>query len=164
MGCRGVHFALTQEQDENLTGMIGNDEAISDYIMEEIEEQWDEAWLCETDKAWDAIHRCLTDGGLDIEPLSPLHMAILGGRHLYSEDDYIVSYVDKADVPAVASQLNGITASWMKEKYFALNPDDYGMDPSEDDWEYTWSWFSELVKFYTKAAEDGRSVVFTADQ
>jgi hypothetical protein len=33
--------------------------------IEAIEEAWDLDHLAESDKAWDAIHRCLTDGQLD---------------------------------------------------------------------------------------------------
>ena len=69
-----------------------------DIVQEEIEEPWDEEWLLEMDKAWDAIHRCLTDGRLvdilvdqftSIEPLTaesefygtlPLDASLIGRR------------------------------------------------------------------------------------
>jgi hypothetical protein len=34
------------------------------HLIEEIEETWEEPFVVESDKAWDAIHRCLTDGSL----------------------------------------------------------------------------------------------------
>ena len=37
-------------------------------VIEEIEDRWDRDWLVETDKAWDAIHRCLTGGTLELWP------------------------------------------------------------------------------------------------
>jgi hypothetical protein len=58
----------------------------------------------EIDKAWDAIHRALTDGTLEPGAF-PLGRAILGGRQLHRGDDYIVALVTKLEVPAVAGAL-----------------------------------------------------------
>lgn len=64
MACRGVHFAIDNKAYEKLL-TAGSDDAVIEIVQEEIEEEWDEKWLRETDKAWDAIHRCLTDGKLE---------------------------------------------------------------------------------------------------
>lgn len=49
---------------------------------------------CGTDKAWDAIHRCLSDGTLGCgRRLSPLDMTVLGGGHHHDGDDYIVAHL-----------------------------------------------------------------------
>jgi len=45
---------------------LDSDEKRLDYIQEKIERPWDQEPLLETDKAWDAIHRCLTDGSLEV--------------------------------------------------------------------------------------------------
>ena len=37
------------------------------YVIEEIEEAWETPFVAETDKAWDAMHRALSDGSLDVE-------------------------------------------------------------------------------------------------
>jgi hypothetical protein len=58
----GVHFALVEKDARRMQRARGND-ALQE-VLEEIEERWDRRWLQETDKAWDAIHRCLTDGYL----------------------------------------------------------------------------------------------------
>lgn len=82
MGCRGVFFALDECNRKKLLSASCDDEVLS-IVTEEIEEQWDQEWLCETDKAWDAIHRCLSDGTLNIAIKTPLAKCVLGGKHLY---------------------------------------------------------------------------------
>jgi hypothetical protein len=79
----GVHFAITAEQEQALLDADGDDEVSE--LLEELEEGWDDdALKVDTDKAWDAIHRCLTDGTLHPDGgASALSHAILGGRHLH---------------------------------------------------------------------------------
>ena len=48
--------------------------------------------------------------------------------------------------------------------YFAIDPEEYDTDPSEDDFGYTWDNFRELRRFFEKAALHNRAVVFTVDQ
>lgn len=52
MGCRGVHFAITDEQAQRL--LAAEDQDSDDAVLaiiEEIEEAWDEEFTAETDKA-----------------------------------------------------------------------------------------------------------------
>jgi len=83
-----VHFAITSEQERLLLAADdeGDRDAV-DELLEDIEELWDDdALKVDTDKAWDTIHRCLTDGTLEPEGGEyPLSYAILGGRHLHDE-------------------------------------------------------------------------------
>jgi hypothetical protein len=93
MACRGVHFAITDSDAERLL-TAPSDHAVLGIIQDEIEERWDEDWLYQSDKAWDAIHRCLTDGTLDPGGGSyPLRLAVLNGRKLHTGENYIVSLV-----------------------------------------------------------------------
>jgi hypothetical protein len=163
MGCRGVHFAL-DEADAARIGALTSDASLLEFIQEEIEERWDEEWLEQTDKAWDAIHRTLTDGTLSVEPATVLHKCILGGRHLYSGDDYIASYLSPKEVADVARAIAPLSKSWFRERYFSIAPDDYGSRVDEEDFEYTWSYFEPLKAFFAKAAAAGRVVVFTVGQ
>ena len=96
MGCLGVHFALTNEQRDKLLS-FDSDEARIDYVREDIEEAWEDEFVQETDKAWDAIHRCLTEHRPNVERLDPdagtypLNMCILGGKKLFEdENSYII--------------------------------------------------------------------------
>jgi hypothetical protein len=71
---------------------VADDERV-EFVQEEFEEKlWsdDKSRAQETDKAWDAIHRSLTDGTLGWESGEyPLNHTIFGGESLYDGDDYI---------------------------------------------------------------------------
>jgi hypothetical protein len=100
----GVHFAITPGQERAL--LAADDEGHSDMVgelLEEIEETWhDDGLKVDTDKAWDAIHRCLTDGTLDPDGGEyPLSLAVLGGRHLH--DEYYVVYINAAQTRAATA-------------------------------------------------------------
>jgi len=62
MSCLGVLFALTEADAQRLLAAGDNDAFMT--IIEEIEEKWDEASLFQTDRAWDALHRSLSNGTL----------------------------------------------------------------------------------------------------
>ena len=75
MSCLGVHFSFPAAQGGSLWD---GDEAARAFVAE-LEERWDTYYLQETDKAWDAIHRCLSDGTLVWDAGRwPLRGAILG--------------------------------------------------------------------------------------
>jgi hypothetical protein len=164
MACRGVHFAIPQPDAERLlTGP--DDHAVISIVQDEIEERWDEDWLYQTDKAWDAIHRCLTDGTLDPNGGSyPLRLAVLNGRHLHTGENYIVSLVRPEEVRDVANELRKIDQQWMKNRYDSLDSNLYDGPKTNEGWEYTWEYFSGLAAFFQKAAEANRFVLFSVDQ
>ncbi len=83
---------------------------------------------------------------------------------MQNEDDYIISFVDKEKVKAVAGALDTFTETYFREKYDAIDASDYGMELSDEDFEYTWENFQDLRAFYRKAASADRSVIFTVDQ
>jgi Domain of unknown function (DUF1877) len=163
MGARGVHFAITVEQMDDLLKAADDEELMAQ--IERIEEAWDRQFLVESDKAWDAIHRCLTDGSLLYESGEyPLNHVICGGRHLDAGDDYTISLVNPEQVKDVARALEPLTEDWLRQRYFALlKPDDYEFDIDEDDFQYTWSNFEDVRSLFRKAALADRAVVFTAD-
>src|SRR5690349_1940245 len=111
MGCLGVHFALTGEEVETLRS-LPDDAARLDHLQSVIEEEYlakHRELTAESDKAWDAMHRALTDGKLTWdggEP--PLNLAVLGGELLYDEDDYIMSLKTPIEVADVAVALRNI--------------------------------------------------------
>ena len=166
MACRGVFFALTAAERERLLAYETDRERLG-YVLEEIEQAWDEKHLLQTDKAWDAIHRCLTDGTLIIGPdPKPLGKVILGGRQLYSNTErFIINLIEADVVPEVAVALKAVTEEWMRNRYDRLRDTDYPQDfVSDQDWQYTWDWFSGIPDFFAHAAEEHRSVIFTVDQ
>lgn len=163
MACRGVHFAITASEADRL--LKAEEESRIDIVQSEIEERGEEDWLYQTDKAWDAIHRCLCDGTLDPDGGSyPLKLAVLNGAQLYSEDDYILSLVTPTEVRDVADALAAIDQQWLRTQYDGIDPEDYGVEKTETDWEYTWDYFEGLVPFFQRAAKAERYVLFSVDQ
>lgn len=159
----GVHFAITPEQERSL--LAADDNGDSDAVgelLEEIEESWnDDELKVDSDKAWDAIHRCLTDGTLDPDGGEyPLSHTVLGGRHLH--DEYYVVYITAAQAREVAGALQAIDRTWLRRRFDALDDPDYPGARDDADFDYTWDNFVDLRVFYQRAATVARAVIFTA--
>jgi hypothetical protein len=170
MSCRGIYFALTKDQAASLL-RLQNDQDRLAYIQEEMEGVWEEEWLLEVDKAWDAIHRCLTDGSLKCRGRDVLELFVLGGQQLHSGSAYIISYVTPEQVSSVAIAANDITEETFRGKYFDLPSAKVGFfgsryagPVSQEDFEYSWSYFQDARNLYRKAANAQRSMLFTVDQ
>ncbi len=167
MACLGVHFALTAEEAKTLKSFKNDSERL-EHLQEEIEETYINGrpgLFAETDKAWDAMHRLLSDGELSYyDGPEPLRFAVIGGDPIYAERDYIMSLKTPEQVKAVAAALPTITKAGFREKYNLMDEAKYGCPKSDEDFEYTWDWFTGVVTLYQKAAEEGRFVLFTADQ
>ncbi|MTD93026.1 DUF1877 family protein [Hyphomicrobium sp. xq] len=165
MVARGVHFALTAEDERRLLACPAGQRP--DFIRNDIEEFYFAhagEWLCETDKAWDAIHRSFGASELHYEYRSPLHGVILGGEPLYFRRDYIISLKKSGCVGEIAGALGAVGEQEFRARYFGIDPMKYDCPLSEEDFEYSWSWLQRLIPFYLRSAEAGRSVVFTTDQ
>jgi len=167
MSCLGVHFALTNKEVEKLKGMSDEQDRL-EYLTEEIEEQLLEGsknFAAESDKSWDAMHRVLADGELTWEGGEyPLNHTVLAGELLYTDDDYIMSLKTPTQVKDIDKALDAITEHEFKQKYFSIDPKSYGLELTNEDFEYTWDWFQNVRQFYSRAAADSRYVLFTADQ
>lgn len=180
MAARGVHFAITSEERDSLVACEG-DEARIDFVKSVIEPRWDKSYLCETDKAWDAIHRSLGDFPPDTPEFYkssfkdtpyalpeahgsyPLKFCVLGGKRLIENEEwYFIRLIEPSEVVDIAVALNPIDRDWLHQKYFhhckGAWPE-YG----EDDFAYTWEWFAYLREFFKRMAGNGRPVIFTAD-
>ncbi|TDQ05750.1 YfbM family protein [Labedaea rhizosphaerae] len=162
MGGIGVHFALTAEQATAL--LEADDPAALMDLVGAIEESADDAEHLSTDKAWDAIHRCLSDGTLTLDAGEyPLSHTVLGGEPLDAGDDYFVSHLTPEQVKDVAVALGPVAEDWLRERFFALDPEDYDGARDDEDFAYTWSNFTEVRDFFTRAAGNGRAVIFTVE-
>lgn len=158
-----MHFAIAPEQELALLAVADKgDTDVLGELLEDLEETWDDDSLkVDSDKAWDAIHRCLTNGTLDPDAGEyPLSLAVLGGRHLH-EDSYVV-YVGADEVRDVAQALGGVDEAWLRARFDAIDDPDYGGARDDVDFDYTWSNFVDLQAFYERAAAAGRAVIFTA--
>jgi hypothetical protein len=164
MAARGVHFAITEDQADALLEAEGDDDTLLD-LVEEIEEAWDEDNLAESDKAWDAMHRCLTDGRLEYgSGAYPLNHCVLAPRQLHEGDDYIVCLVLPKEVKDVVVALEAVSPEWFDGQYASVLPKDYALEYGSEDREYTWEYFESVRELFRKAGARGRAVVFTVDQ
>jgi hypothetical protein len=162
MACRGTFFALTDAQEAALMATRGDDE-VRDFVVQ-VDSEWDEDWLCEADRAWDAMHRCLSDGTLGSgRRASALDMAVLGGGRRYGGGEYL-AYLQADDVAEVAKALEPVTEEWMRERYDRIDPADYQGVLDDEDFDYTWQWFGDVRDFYRRAATAGRAVIFTVER
>ena len=159
----GVHFAITSAQERALLAAddAGDSDAVGE-LLEEIEESWEDDELAvETDKAWEAIHRCLSDGTLDPESGDyPLSHAVLGGRHLH--DDYYVVYISSVQVPEVADALHEVDRAGLRRRFDTIDDAEYRGALDDEDFEYTWEGFEDVREFFDRAAAAKRAVLFTA--
>jgi Domain of unknown function (DUF1877) len=163
MSARGVHFAVTPAQARTLVAAKSDRKLMT--LVGQIEEAWEEPFVVESDKAWDAIHRCLTDGSLlYVSGAYPLNLCICGGRQLHRGQDYTVAFVSARQVTDVAEALNKVTKAWMRRRYSLIDPEEYDeVEMGEEDFGYTWENFLDIRRLYRKAAEAGRAVIFTVD-
>lgn len=159
------------EDDVKKLAATDSDSVVKEIIQEDIEQRWDKNWLQETDKAWDAMHRCLTDGTLVCKGKSVLEKCVLGGKQLYQGSEYIISFLTPVKVNEISKALKPIEQTWFREKFTGLKRKflwfdltEYEGPLDEDDFEYTWSYFNETREFFEKASRAGRAVVFTVDQ
>ena len=168
MSCLGVHFAIDDLEEKKILSFKDNDSILA-YLQEKLEENYfknhSDTFMAESDKAWDAIHRCLTDGEFNYSNGKyPLSHCIMGGKQLYTGDEYIISYKSKSEVQDISQALNNIDESSLKEKYWRINPKTYPVPLSKEDLEYTAEYFQNVKRLYKFAAESSRAVIFTADQ
>lgn len=164
MACLGVHFAVNNEQYQKLLSIKSDAELIA-LIQEEIEAKWDKEWLHETDKSWDAIHRCLTDGKLEWQNGTfPLNAVILGGMQLHRGDNYIVTLLTPEQVTEAAKSLGKVDLPFFKRGYENIEQAEYGGEKGQEDFECTWAWFQGLPKLFDKASRAGRGIIFSVDQ
>ncbi|WP_157667603.1 DUF1877 family protein [Comamonas serinivorans] len=210
MAERGVHFALTPEQEARLLaaaeadaeayaeayaqavahareraqagdeaeedededeGEEGDGDEEGDAVQREVdalEAAWAslqaEGWLCETDKAWDPIHRCFCKGKLLYEGgESPLNLLVCGGRQLSCNDDYTVSLVTADQVAAVAQAAAQVTREGLRQRYGQIKQRGYAHRLGEADFDDAWANFQDLTAFFARAAAAGRAVIFTVD-
>lgn len=167
MACRGVFFAMTEDEVACLRSQPSERDRL-DYLVEHIEESYfadHEEYLAESDKAWDAMHRCLADGELTWDGGDyPLNHVVLAGELLYTKPDYIMSLKSPEQVRKIAAALPAVAESEFRRRYFAIDPESYGCPVDETDFGYTWEWFQNVRRLYGLAAAEGRHVLFTASQ
>jgi hypothetical protein len=147
----GVHFGIDEVTARKLR-KARNDDALMERVeaIEEADDFEDRAF--ETDKAWDALRHCFTEGTLEL--------AFFGGEVLNKGDEYWVVLLTPEQVSAVASELARVDRTALRKKYDAIPASDYD-SRSEEDFEHTWSTFQGLPEFFVRMAKAGQHVIFT---
>jgi hypothetical protein len=158
----GVHLAIGEEVVSRLLAAEDDADVIS--IVGQIEQELEPRYVFTTDRAWDPLHRCLTDGTLALDAGSfPLSHAVLGGVQLCEDDGYLVSLVRPDQVPAVADALTPIDRQWLRTRYNSFDFPDYEGSRGDEDFEYTWANVTGLAEFFHAAAQDRRAVIFMVE-
>jgi hypothetical protein len=174
MGCLGRHLALKPEQVQELRDTAraakekgeDHDDALWQAIQE-LEERLPSKYYQDTDKSWDNIHRALTldntpDGRLDeLEGDWPLCLVIMGGDSLGETYDYNIYLVEPDDVAEVAAALHEVDESWVRTRFFQIDPKAAEYSINEDQFDYLWGWLVPLRRFFARAAAERRCVLFT---
>jgi len=167
MACLGVLFSLDEQTVSKLKSFESDEDRL-DFLQEDIEENImtnEPERFAEFDKSWDALHRSLTDGKFEwANGTYPLNHVILGGQQIYFEDDYIMSLKTPEQVENIAEAIVTISKEDFRKGYNKIDSKDYGFDLTDEDFEYTWTWFQNSLEFWKKAASQKRFVLFTADQ
>ena len=162
MAARGVHFAITPAELAGFLAAQGDDETLTG-LVETLEETWDANWLAESDKAWDPIHRCLTNGELEYGDTTA-HKCVLGAGSLDETDSNLICPLTPAEVADVAAFMQTINETALRERYFSLDPELSGEPVSEEEFPYIRENFEDIRRLFQKAADAGRAMVFTASQ
>lgn len=157
---RGVLFAIDDEELASL-GDADNDDDVRS-LVDAIEARWEQA--CELERAWEGIHRALTDGHLGRAAPGPSMVpgAILGGTVLVEREDTLVIVKPADEVQQISTSLAAWDRRRFRSGYFRIDAAEYG-DLEEEDFEYCYAWFERMRAFFAEAAQEERAIVFFAD-
>jgi len=158
----GMHFAINKTDVKKLLALEEDEDRI-EYVSDVIEER-DDDWSVETDKSWFAIDLSFTaadQDSRDIKIDGPLAFVIFGGQWLCTGEEYVMVLKTPEQVQQVAEQLSTITEAAFRARYRVIAPTVYGEELNDEYEDYTWSYYSQVVEFYKKAAAAKRSVLFT---
>jgi hypothetical protein len=161
---RGYHIALGRDHAKRLFG-LKEDQAILQFL-EELKAAPDmkkSGRLLDTGTAWDAIHRCLTEGELD--PAAgdfPLNHAVLGGKQLHQGQDYAAVLVRPDMTRFIADALGEVDEDDFRKRFLALSQHSYKQRIGEKEFIEVWLALQNLKVFFEAAAENMEAVVFTA--
>jgi hypothetical protein len=164
----GVHFVLTDEQLAKLLS-LDSDDARLDYMQEDIEQAWDGDNLHETDKAWYAIHRCLTGPQAynwpDVDDEAgtyPLNVCFFGGRSLYDKAESAINLIEPGPLHDLVKALRPLDRDWFN-KAFAEHCQGCWPGDDHEAREYYWEHFEALKEFLARYDGTGRSLIFSVN-
>jgi hypothetical protein len=164
----GVHFVLTDEQRAKLLSLKTDSDRL-DYLQEDIEQAWDADNLHDIDKAWYAIHRCLTGPQAfewpDVDDEAgtyPLNVCFFGGTSLYTQPESAINLIEPEPLHDLVSALAPLDRAWF-DKAFTEFCRGCWPDDGDDGREYAWEYFQSLKSFLAQNDGKGRSLIFTVN-
>lgn len=121
--------------------------------------------LLECGADWDPIHRALTEGKLDPDDGEfPLDHCVLGGRQLHAGEGFDAILIRPDVVPHVAEALHELRRETFFENYMAIDPVDYGKEPTEAEADRVWGTLKLIRQMFEDAANEHAAVVFTVER
>ena len=156
---------ILKREDSKRLQTLDQDEAVRAAVCElkRSKTHRDAGLVLECGDYWNAIHRCLSDGTLDPDVGEfPLNNLVLGGKRLYKNSDFYAVLVRPDIVPFVAESARDVKRSELRELYFKLDPQAYGREPSEKEFDRVWSLFRQIQQLFDDASADRAAVLFTA--
>ena len=88
----------------------------------------------------------------------------MAGESLYGKSDFIMILKTPDQVRDIVNSIDLITEREFRKGYFQIDPDECGWEIGEDGLAYSWDYFLEIRKFYRRAADLSRCVIFKATQ
>jgi hypothetical protein len=163
MGMQGTHAALTNEQFAQFSA-LADDASKFSFLFEFT--QSEPTWTNNSDKSWEALLRCFREvdslpEAFEVERTDPLAQVFFGGRSVSGEFDYGPIYMLEAEeVITIAGALQRIDREWLVCRFERYGHGSYAMGQGEDDVEYLWHWLGECSRFFRRAADERRYVLF----
>lgn len=158
----GFLIALSRENAKRVFGQA--DDAGQMTLFEELRKSPElkkKGYILELAKAWDAIHRLLTEGTL--EPTGgdfPLNAVILGGKPIHQGTDYAAAVVRPDLTPFIAEALAEITEEELQKKFVDLPQHGYDQGVADKDFDEVWRVTRLLQEFYDFCAAERLAVLF----
>ena len=156
----GFLLGLSRDHAKQLFAARGDD-ALK-RVVSSLKRELEGSNLCQDcGRHWDAIHRCLSDGTLNPSAGEvPLNHCILGGRQMLESKNTIVAVVRPDLTRHVARELNVVSEQWFRDRYYEIDPQDYGRKLDDDDLTEAWRRFEEIRDFYQNAAQQKCAIAF----
>lgn len=158
----GYHIALSRENAKRVFSAQGDDALLK--LVEEFKASKAmkaDGQLLDLKKAWDPIHRCLTDG--DLDPAGgefPLNHVILGGKQLHKGDAQVVVLVRPDMVGFITEALRDLKEPDFRKRFFELVPAKFDQPITEKEYTHIWAIFREVLAFYEYCDEERMAVLF----
>jgi hypothetical protein len=173
---RGIFHAVTRDDLKQLRRT--KDGPARRNLILQWDEEWPDEWRCSTDKAWKLISVALafqagpSEGGPEVG--LGLGIDMFYGNCLHRADFYVIGHVPVDWLPEIVNSLEAIDEERYRDLYFSPEVQGdfvgrcfrnvHGIDTTEDRWrEYSWKWLEKIKVIFRKARDDGRVLVFSAD-